>query len=232
MKIGILLTGHAPDELHAQTGDYDTVFTRLLDGHGLSFDSYSVVDGVFPTGADAADGWLITGSKHGVYEDHDWIPPLETLVRDIHARDLPLIGVCFGHQIIAQALGGKVEKFSGGWSIGRTEYQTPDGPLVLNAWHQDQITRLPEGAQVLAQSDFCANAVLAYGDNIWTVQPHPEFTPNMIDVLIRTRGRGLVPDPILDAAEAKFDQPHDSARIATQMARFFTDRAPARKATA
>ena len=101
-----------------QTGDYDALFRDLLAGHGFDFVTFAVLDGEFPASVEDADAWLITGSRHGVYEDHDWIPPLEALIRKIDARRLPLVGVCFGHQIIAQALGGKVEKFKGGWSVG------------------------------------------------------------------------------------------------------------------
>ena len=168
MKIGILITGHAPDALIGETGNYDKIFARLLDGHGHDFDyaAYAVVDNEFPDSAKDCDGWLLTGSKHGAYEDHDWIPPLEDLIRDIHARGIPMIGVCFGHQIIAQALGGKVEKFSGGWVVGPTEYDYGDRQVVINAWHQDQVTELPEGAQVLGSNAMCKNAMLAYGDRI------------------------------------------------------------------
>ncbi|MBO9450006.1 type 1 glutamine amidotransferase [Tropicibacter sp. R16_0] len=223
MKIGILITGHAPDALIGKTGDYDKIFARLLSGHGHDFDfaAYAVVDNEFPNSAEDCDGWLLTGSKHGAYEDHDWIPPLEQLIRDIHARGLPMIGVCFGHQIIAQALGGKVEKFSGGWAIGPTEYDYGDRRMTMNAWHQDQVTELPDGATVLAGNDFCKNAVLAYGDTIWTVQPHPEFDNEFVDGLIKARGRGLVPDTILDAAESRLTDTIDSPQIAREMADFF-----------
>lgn len=220
MKIGILQTGHSPDDLIGSTGDYDQMFRTLLGGHGFSFETYPVLDGIFPDGPEAADGWLITGSRHGAYEDHAWIPPLEQLIRDIRDSGRPLIGVCFGHQIIAQALGGKVEKYDGGWSVGRTEYDMGGETVALNAWHQDQVTERPEGARVLASSDFCENAILAYGDTIWTVQPHPEFTPDFIDGLIRTRGKGVVPDALLADAGKQLAAPLDVARIAGFMAEF------------
>lgn len=221
MKIGILQTGHAPDSLLASTGNYDSMFQTLLDGHDFDFVNFAVVDNQFPTGADDADGWLITGSKHGAYEDHPWIAPLQELIREIVARGLPLIGVCFGHQIIAQALGGKVEKFAGGWAVGATEYDLGGETLTLNAWHQDQVVELPEGARVLASNDFCKNAIVAYGDTVWTVQPHPEFGSDFIDGLIRTRGRGVVPDDQLAAATRRLADPVDNDRIAAQMAAFF-----------
>ena len=221
MKIGVLITGHPPEELIPVVGDYGKAFAKLLEGHGFDFESWAVVDGVFPESIKAADGWLITGSRHGAYEDHDWIPPLEDFIREIHSNGRPLIGVCFGHQIIAQALGGKVEKFAGGWSVGRTEYELGGETYALNAWHQDQVVDLPPGAEVIGATDFCKYAALAYGDRIWTVQPHPEYDSGFMDGLIRLRGKGVVPENQLQAATDDLDLPLDRSAIADQMAAFF-----------
>ena len=226
MKIGILQTGHSPDNMKDQLGDYGEMFTKLLGGHDFDFQIWSVVDGEFPDSAVDADGWLITGSKFGAYEDHDWIPPLEQLILAIRETGRPLVGICFGHQIIAQALGGKVEKFEGGWSVGRTEYTVNGQPMALNAWHQDQVTALPQGAQVVGSSEFCANAALLYDDQIWTIQPHPEFNADFIDGLIRTRGKGVVPDDQLAAAATRLDAPTNNADIATHIAEFFKKERP------
>ncbi|SFE46298.1 GMP synthase (glutamine-hydrolysing) [Sulfitobacter brevis] len=220
MKIGILQTGHSPDDFRESLGDYGQMFTRLLDGHGFEFEIFSVVDNEFPDSITAADGWLITGSKHGAYELHDWIPPLEEFIRDTYADGRPMVGVCFGHQIIAQALGGKVEKFAGGWSVGRTEYDMGDHKVALNAWHQDQVVERPEGAEVIASSHFCANAGLIYDNRIWTIQPHPEFGHDFIDGLLRTRGKGVVPDHQIEAATATLNAPLDNNDIAKEMAEF------------
>jgi GMP synthase-like glutamine amidotransferase len=226
MKIGILQTGHSPDNMKEQLGDYGEMFTKLLGGHDFEFHIWSVVDGDFPDSAVDADGWLITGSKFGAYEDHDWIPQLEQLILAIRDTGRPLVGVCFGHQIIAKTLGGKVEKFDGGWSVGRTEYTVNGAPMALNAWHQDQVTALPQGAQVVGSSDFCANAALLYDNQIWTIQPHPEFNADFIDGLIRTRGKGVVPDDKLADAGKLLDDPTNNADIAAYIAEFFKKERP------
>lgn len=220
MKIGILQTGHSPEALIQDSGDYDQMFCDLLAGNDFEFETFAVVDGQFPRDADAADGWIITGSRHGVYEPHDWIPPLEDLIRAIHAKKQPLAGICFGHQIIAQALGGKVAKFEGGWAVGHVTYQQDGQPITLNAWHQDQVIERPAEARVLAGNDFCENGILAYGDHIWTLQPHPEFNNEFTGGLIDKRGRGVVPDQILDQASQQLDTPVDSPAIATFLAEF------------
>ncbi len=224
MKIGILQTGHAPDEIQATLGDYDTMFGRLLADNGLTFEAYSVVDMVFPEGVTSCDGWLITGSKHGTYEDHAFIPPLEAFIRAAFAADVPLVGICFGHQIIAQALGGKVEKFKDGWAVGRTTYDWQGEDVVLNAWHQDQVVTRPASAEVVACNNFCENAALLYGRNAFTVQAHPEFGDQMIDSLTKLRGPGVVPDPILAEAQANLGKTNENQKLALQIARFFQER--------
>ena len=221
MKIGILQAGHSPDELKPEVGDYGEMFQTLLDGNDFDFEIFSVVDQEFPASAEDKDGWLITGSKHGAYDDLPWIPRLEDLIREIVDTGRPLIGICFGHQIIAQALGGKVEKFEGGWAVGRQTYDFGGTTMAFNAWHQDQVTERPEGALVLASNEFCENAVLLYGDQILTIQPHPEFGALMIDGLIHTRGKGNVPQDLLDGATEKLLEPVENQTFADQMADFF-----------
>ncbi len=205
LKIGILQTGHLPDDMIARYGDYDAIFRALLADPDFEIAVYPVVDNQFPPGPEAADAWLITGSRHGVYEDHAWIAPLEELVRAIDARKAPLVGICFGHQVIAQALGGRVEKFAGGWSVGRVRYDLDGKDLFLNTWHQDQVVEPPARARVLGGNDFCVNGVLAYDDHIWTVQPHPEFDKPLLSTLIESRGRGAIDDRILDRATDQLD---------------------------
>ncbi len=221
MRIGILQTGISPDTLIDAMGDYPDMFERLLGGNGFTFRTYRVVEMEFPADIHECDGWLITGSKHGAYEDHPFIAPLEDFIRKLYAAAVPLVGVCFGHQIIAQALGGKVERFEKGWVVGPTDYEFAGQTLRLNAWHRDQVTQRPDGAKVIACNDFCENAALVYGDRILTVQAHPEFKSEFIGGLIETRGRGLVPDGLMAEASARLDTPIDDAAMAQQIADFF-----------
>lgn len=220
MKIGILQTGHAPDELRPTVGNINTLFERLLDGQGFTFETYEVVDGDFPDGPDACDGWLITGSKHGAYDELPWIEPLETLIRDVYRIGHPLVGICFGHQIIAQALGGKVEKYAGGWAVGRQTYDWDGEQVSLNAWHQDQVVVRPEGATQVASNGFCENAALVYGDKIFTVQAHPEFDHRFIEGLIAARA-GTVPPELIETAKANLMMDVANEKLATQITAFF-----------
>lgn len=221
MKIGILQTGLVVPELAETYGQYPDMFIDRLAGAGFDFRTWAVVNGECPPGPEAADGWLITGSRHAVYEDHAWLPPLEELVRQIHASDRPLVGICFGHQVIAQALGGRVAKYDGGWSVGPQVYDFDGrGPKTVIAWHQDQVLEPPTAARTLAHSDFCAHAALLYPGHAYTVQPHPEFDPDFTGGLIEKRGPGVVPDPLLRAARADLDRPLDSAEMIDDLIHF------------
>ena len=225
MLIGILQCGHSPAELQPHVGDYPAMFERLLDGHGFEFRTWAVCDMEFPNSVDAADGWLITGSRHGAYEPHPWIPPLEAFIRDCFGAEVPMVGICFGHQIIAQALGGTVEKFKDGWAVGPATYAFDGhGDLTINAWHQDQVTARPDGARRVASHPFCENAALLYDGRALTVQAHPEYGADFIAGLIETRGPGVVPPDLLARARDTLSTPTDTARLAAIIARFFKDR--------
>jgi len=221
MQIGILQTGQAPEDLRAGMGDYPEMFARLLADRGLTFRTWHVEAMDFPQGVHDCDGWLITGSRHGAYEDHPFIAPLEDFIRRAYAGNVPMVGICFGHQIIAQALGGKVERFAGGWAVGPQDYDFDGQTLTLNAWHRDQVTRRPKAAEVVACNEFCENAALVYGDRAFTVQAHPEYGDDFIAGLMRTRGKGVVPDALMDAASARFGQDNAAAALADRIAAFF-----------
>jgi GMP synthase-like glutamine amidotransferase len=221
MRIGILQTGQAPDALKADAGDYPDMFQHLLAGHGFTFRTWHVEAMEFPASVHDMDGWLITGSRHGAYEDHPFIAPLEAFIRQAYAEHMPMVGVCFGHQIVAQAMGGRVERYAGGWAVGATDYDFGGEKVRLNAWHRDQVVAKPDAAQVVATNEFCANAALLYDDRVFTVQAHPEFAPAFVDGLMRTRGPGLVPDDLMVAARARLDDALSDRTMAGQIAAFF-----------
>ncbi len=177
-----------------------------------------------PESINDADGWLITGSKFGAYENHPWIPPLEEFIRSAYSKDIPIVGICFGHQILAQALGGTVEKYSGGWSVGRVEYNLEghDTPVPLYAWHQDQVVVPPKDARVIGSTDFCRYAALAYGNKAYSLQPHPEFTESFFHALFDAR-KNVLPADAIEAATQSTNNgtPTNSAAIANTIANFY-----------
>jgi len=226
MKIGILQTGQSPEPLREGFGDYPDMFVQMLAGQGFDFVIYRALQGDIPASPTDCDGWLITGSRFGVYEDHPWIPPLEQFIRAVYQARVPMVGVCFGHQIIAQAMGGRVEKFAQGWAVGPTDYDFGGETLTLNAWHQDQVVQKPTMARVLARNAFCENAALLYDDSILTVQAHPEFGAGFLNGLIDMRGKGVVPDDQL--SKAREDSRHvalDTQVMAARIAAFLKAKA-------
>jgi len=191
-RLGILVCGHSPEKVVETYGRYNTLFEKLLGPERHTYQSYFVVDNQFPASIHDADAWLITGSKHGAYDNLPWIKPLEKFIQQIYDERLPMVGICFGHQIMAQALGGRVVKHDGGWIAGTQKYEfggeTELGSLVLNAWHQDQVVELPADAQVIGSSNTCRYAALQYRSNTVSLQPHPEFENDYVKLLLTERG--------------------------------------------
>jgi len=222
MQIGILQCGHFPTAEGFPDQTYGDLYANLLAGRGLTFRTWSVVDMQFPDTFHDADGWLITGSKHGAYEDIPFIAPLEDFLRRAYAADVPLVGICFGHQVLAQALGGTVQKFAGGWSLGRQTYTLDGQDVALNAWHQDQVITPPEEATTVGSSDFCEHAALAYKGRAFSVQAHPEFSAQEVALLLQVRRAGLDPAMAADV-QANLDKPLSNAVLADRIAAFFKE---------
>ena len=225
MLIGILQCGEFPTADGFPDRTYDDLYTTLLAGRGLTFRTWKVYDMDFPSNVHEAEGWLITGSRHGAYENLPFIPPLEDFIRNAERVRQPMVGICFGHQIMAQALGGRVEKFASGWSVGLVDYDIDGEQVALNAWHQDQVVAKPEAAQVIGSTSFCRFAALAYGNHALSLQPHPEFDGEAVRLLLETRAPGVVPEDQIEAAIGKLDVPAAQAKMADRIATFFKEAA-------
>ena len=221
MKLAILETGRPPGDLSDWFGDYPAMFERLL-GDGFEAETFDVQAGRFPTGDH--DAILITGSPAGVYDGLPWIKPLSEFIRT--AGDRKMVGVCFGHQIMAEALGGMVVKSEKGWGAGLHQYSVIrsepwlDGEreISIPASHQDQVVIQPPNTEIVAASDFTPYAALAWQDRpAISFQFHPEFDPAFAKALIEKRYE-IVPNP--DAAIASLDGPNDNLRVGGWIRRF------------
>jgi len=215
MKVAILETGRPPGTLADQFGTYPDMFARLL-GAGFEIEIFDVQAGALPE-ANMHAAYLITGSPAGVYDPLPWIDPLQRFIRS--AGDSKMVGICFGHQVMAEALGGHVEKSDKGWGAGLHRYSIvrsepwidSAGTIAAPASHQDQVVVQPPNTDVVAASDFTPLAALAWRDRpAVSFQFHPEFSPAFAKALIAQRF-DIVSDP--DAAIASLDAPNDSARV-------------------
>ena len=238
MKIGILEAGKPRPEL-AQYGTYaDKVadfMARGVESGEFEFVYYAVIDGEFPSGACECDGWAVTGSRHGVYENLPWMQTLQEFIRKIVDLKRPLLGICFGHQIIATAMGGRVEKSDKGWGVGLYDYQITDAApewmrdhgdeFTLNAFHQDQVVAVGETGRVIASSAFCENAAIMYDDCVITFQGHPEFNAAYDKLLIEfCVANDIVPESVAEPALVRIGREpegDDSALVEQWVGNFF-----------
>jgi GMP synthase-like glutamine amidotransferase len=224
MRIGILETGRPSAALEERFGRYDSMLTRLL-GEPYQTRTYAVTAGHYPERPDDEDAYLITGSAAGVYDDLSWISELKAFLQNAKGK-AKLVGICFGHQVMAEAFGGRVEKSEKGWGVGLHRYEVreaarwmdPVNCFSIPASHQDQIVRQPPQSRVIAASPFTPFGVLAYGDQAAiSFQCHPEFEPEFARALIEER-RDRLPQP--DAAIASLGQPNDAALVGGWIRRF------------
>ena len=203
------------------------MFHRLL-GEDYDYRTFAAHEGVLPETPQTCDAYLITGSSAGVYDQLPWIPPLKGFLQAAKGR-AALVGVCFGHQIMAEAFGGKVIKSPKGRALGLHTYTVVEREpwmdaaktVALPASHQDQVVELPPAAEVIARSEFTPFGALAYRDQrAISIQLHPEFEPAFAEALIQNRrGTGLR-DAAAEAAIESLHQPNDRARVGEWIRRF------------
>jgi GMP synthase-like glutamine amidotransferase len=235
MRIGLLECDHVRDRYRAIAGDYVDMFTAMVAGADPTAEvvPYDARNGVLPVRPDECDAWLCTGSRASVYDEDPWIEAVAAVIRRVQEAAVPLVGVCFGHQLIAHALGGRTERANVGWGAGalpvhivvpRPWMDPPLASMTLLHSHQDQVTVLPPGGQVLASAAHCPVAMLSVGDTIIGIQAHPEFGPDYLRALIEDRVDRLTPAGTAAALET-LRSPTDEAAVARWITGFLRSRA-------
>ncbi|HEH9440594.1 TPA: glutamine amidotransferase [Aeromonas sobria] len=231
MRLGILDCDRLDPDLADRFGPvYSEMFIRGFAALApeLEFRVWSALDGELPEDLHECDAWLITGSRHDAYSDIPWIQALRAWIRQAHDADVKLAGICFGHQVIAQALGGEVVKSTKGWGLGVAVHpMLADAPWMapardqirILASHQDQVALLPPGATRLAGNDFCPNFMFLQGDHIVAIQGHPEFSVEYNRALIERR-RGLLPDERYRSSLSSLEGEVDSATMMQWLLQF------------
>ncbi len=232
MKITIIETGLAPEPIRDQHATYPEMFETLISGadDGLVFETVSPARGAPLPDPASLEAILITGSAAGVYEAHDWMQPLFDFIRRAAKNKTPQVGICFGHQAIAKALGAHVEKADAGWGLGLHTYDVHHAPgwmdpvetFALGVSHQDQVLSLPEGANIIAASDFTPFAALDYPEAAaMSFQGHPEFDTEFFEALYRVReGTQFTTELVNDAVET-LRRPNHNSDVAKWISRFY-----------
>jgi GMP synthase-like glutamine amidotransferase len=231
-RIGLLMCGHVDPKSSHIAGDYPDLYRALLRDQPLELIRYDLDEGRFPDSERECDGWICSPSRSSVYDDLPWIPDAAALHQRVIASEVPYVGICFGHQLLAQSLGVEVQRAEHGWNVGVHEYDivTPQRWMVgdhsnvrLIASHQDQVMSLPGEATLLfrAADGSCPIAGMAIGDRAWTIQLHPEFVPELADHLLAGRV-ALIGSEKVAAARATLTQPLSQRRVAEWIGRFFS----------
>lgn len=230
MRLTIIETGRVPEKLRDRFRPYPEMFKTMFAraGANIELEFVSVLEGAPLPDPAGLEGVLITGSPAGVYDDLPWMNPLRDFIHKAHGQTR-LVGICFGHQIIADALGGEVRKSEKGWGLGRHRYLAGTGAVRLGlageaisiaCSHQDQVIVPPADAEVIHASEFTPNAGLLYRNGkTLSFQPHPEFEDDYALALIELR-RGYAPDAVVDAAVQSMTTPSDSTSVAGAIERF------------
>lgn len=228
MRVAILLTGAPPASLKERFGTYDSMFRDLI-GPDHDYSSYDVAAGELPERPEEHDAYLVTGSPAGVYDDLPWIAALEGFLRSAKGK-AKLIGICFGHQVMAEAFGGRVEKSDKGWGVGLHSYDVvrampwmdETASFSIPASHQDQVVAQPPNSTVIASSAFTPFAALAYDDQpAISFQGHPEFAPDYAAALVEGR-RDRVPGAV--TAIDSLGRPNDNRRVGGWIRNFLEQR--------
>ena len=220
MKLGILLCDHVQEQLQGEFGDYPLMFKDLLHqiDSTLEIEIFEVIAGQFPTDINQCDVYMTSGSRWGVTDGLEWVDKLSDFICELYVAKKGFVGICFGHQLLAQALGGEVKKSDKGWGIGiafselvaQKDWMEPhQTTLDLVVSHQDQISRLPQDSQVLLSNSFCPYAMVQVGEHFLGIQGHPEFSRGYSLALMNSRKDRIPSDIITHGTETLEQQTDD-----------------------
>jgi GMP synthase-like glutamine amidotransferase len=229
MTIGLLLCDHLDPDVIELTGDYTELYPAAFDPVGVDLRIYDATVGELPGSVDECDGWIVSGSRRSAYEDEGWIHDVAEVIRTAAQQRRPQMGICFGHQLIAQSLGGSVQKATAGWGVGAKQFDvvapapwmepTAEQFRILMS-HQDQVVALPPGAELVATANYCPVGAYRIDEHVFCVQGHPEFVPLLSRTLIGKR-RSVIGDDVADAGLASLDEPNDHPLVTRWIAEFF-----------
>lgn len=226
--IGVFELGLVPAALADRFPDYAQMIIDWLKPSlpDAEYRPVRIIRGEPLPAPDAFDGVLYSGSRHGVHDDLDWIGALKTFVRDTAALERPQFGICFGHQLMAEALGGRAGPGAAGWGCGAHEYRLTGAiagreTLRMLVMHQDQVLEAPPNSNVIGGSTFCPNGVIDYTATARSVQFHPEFDPAFVAGLLTIYGGEVIPPAVAKHAAASLRAALDDRRVADWTAAFF-----------
>lgn len=169
----------------------------------------------------AYDGYILSGSDKGVYDETPWMDPLRTFLIAAKQAGKPLFGICFGHQLMADVFGGKAEKV-GVAEVGVRAFDIGGTVQKGHVWHQDQVTQVPPDATVTGSADYCPIAALDYDFPAMSVQFHPEYAGDYVATFLRRSRGDILSTAATDDAVAQFEASDVEADLfARQTAAFF-----------
>jgi GMP synthase-like glutamine amidotransferase len=231
LKACILDNDHLDPAVADTYVSYGVMTEKMFAAAGVpwQFDRFDTLLGRYPTSFDDYDVVVLTGSKADSFSDEPWVRTLRERVTELLRQHKKLLGICFGHQLIAHCLGAQVGRAPNGWGMGRMAYEwvgsaplkpaATDATLNLLASHQDQVLTLPVGATLQARSEFCPIAAYSIDDDVFCVQPHPEFIEAYSAYLLDKR-RDNVGEERYATARSELSLPHDGLDVARFMQKF------------
>lgn len=233
-RLGLLWCGHVHRDALDLGGDYPELFDDLFGPLGAEVVPFAVDEGNLPASLKDCDGWITSPSRHSVNDIEPWIDDVGEVIRALVHEERPFAGICFGHQLLATALGGRVERAARGWGVGVQDYEVVEqrwwmdppvtgGQFRLVASHEDQVTQVPAGAVVLARAEYCPVAAMEVGERAISLQPHPEFTVALSARLLDLREE-LIGRETVDAARRTLTTPPDRELAARWILRFLRGR--------